>query len=118
MVAKLRSILRQTRWSLIAKASIFGVAWFFLPFWVFTIVAIYLYLSSLFRAGRFLFPFFLIYAITWFSSPTLWLALYASVLFCCILGIKDLIFIKRAQVYEIFALLALFLVYTGFFARF
>ena len=43
MAGKLKSISRQIHWSLLLKAAVFALAWFFVPFWLFFLIALYLY---------------------------------------------------------------------------
>lgn len=118
MAAKLKSILERIPSSLLLRAIVFGAAWFWLPFWLFLIVALYLYLVPLFRPAKLALPFLILLVFAAVEPPNVWLAVLFSVLFYLILGIKDLILIERRSAYEVLVLLTLFLMTMKFFFRF
>ena len=64
MEEKLKSILKQIHWSLVLKATIFAVAWFALPFWIFLLLALYLYFVPLGGSAKVVLPFFVLIFVT------------------------------------------------------
>ncbi len=118
MVEKLRLASRQIPWSLVLRAAVFAIAWLYLPFWLFLLIVLYLYLSPLFQPLKLALPFLLLLFFTAAEPATVWRAVFFAVLFALILGIKDLIFIERKSAYEILILLLLFPLYIIFFSHF
>jgi hypothetical protein len=118
MAEKLKSILKQTHWSLVIKAVVFGVAWFFLPFWLFLLVALYLYFVPFFQSHRLFWPFFALLILT-FVEPAnfLFLIVFAG-LFYYLLLIKDLLLIDRRFAHELLVLVLSFLLVHDFYERF
>lgn len=115
MAEKLRSILKQTNWSLVLKAIIFGVAWWALPFWLFVLVALYLYFVPMTGASKVSVPFFVLLLITFLQGQTWLSAVIFAALFYFILLIKDLLIIDRRPAYEILILILSYLLLRGFF---
>lgn len=115
MAEKLRSILRRISWSSVLKAVLFGVAWWALPFWLFILVALYLYYVPLTGAHKTWAPFWVLLLIT-FLQPQggIAAAIFAAV-FYCILLVKDLIIIDRRTAYEVLMLVLAYLLLRGFF---
>ncbi len=60
MAEKLRSISKRINWSLVLRSVIFGVAWWALPFWLFLLVALYLYFVPITGASKVSVPFFVL----------------------------------------------------------
>ncbi len=118
MEVRLRSISRTIPWSLTLKAAVFGAAWLWLPFWLFLLLALGLYFVPLFNPGRLWWPFAAAIFFAALLAPNLWAALFLAGLFYMILGIKDLIFIRRAEAYQALVFLLFALAYLNFFARF
>lgn len=118
MAAKLLSIVKLIPWSLAARAAAFGLAWLLVPRWVFFLVALMLYFVPLFRSLRFLFPFLILLFFAAVEVPGGWLAFFLTSSFFLLLGVKDLVFIRRRAAHEIFLFLLLFLVAFRYFARF
>lgn len=115
-MGKLKLTLDQIHWSLVLRAVLFGLVWFFLPLWAFFIVAAYLYLVPLFRPFRLAPPLLITLFFAAVHTPSFWLAVLLAVLFYLILGIKDLIFIDRFSAYELLALLIVFVMLVKFFS--
>ena len=118
MAVKLRSISRSIPWFLIFKAAVFGAAWLFLPFWLFLLIALYLYFFPPFQIFRLGLPFLLVIAGAAVFERGLVTGAILSLIFYLILGIKDLIFIKRVLAYKVMTVALIFLVTSGFFPRF
>ncbi|MBI2033594.1 MAG: hypothetical protein HYT13_00640 [Candidatus Liptonbacteria bacterium] len=118
MAVKLRSISRSIPWFLIFKAAIFGAAWLFLPFWLFLLIAFYLYFFPPFQIFRLVLPFLLTTLSAAVFERGLVRGAFLSLTLYLILGIKDLIFIKRVLAYKLMTVALIFLVTSGFFHRF
>jgi hypothetical protein len=118
MVEKLKSILSQTRSSLLAKAIIFALAWFLLPFWLFIVAALYLYLVSLFQADKLAVPFSLLLVLTYIEPHSFPYAIVFAAFFYYLLLIKDLLLIDRKAAYEILVLGLFFFLFRSFYAQF
>jgi hypothetical protein len=117
MVEKLRSILKRTNWSLLLKAVIFGVAWWALPFWLFLIVALYLYFVPITGAGKVSAPFFVLLLLSIFQNQSVVAAVIFGVIFYFIILIKDLLIIDRRSAYEILMLVLAYLLMRSFFIK-
>ena len=117
MVEKLKSILRRTSWSLVLKAVIFGVAWWVLPFWLFLLVALYLYFVPFTGAPKVSVPFSVLLLISLFERQNLVDAVLFGAIFYFIILIKDLIIIDRRSAYEILMLVLSYLLVRDFFLK-
>jgi len=115
MAEKLRSILKRTSWSSLLKAVIFGAAWWALPFWLFAIVALYLYFIPITGAGKVSAPFLVLLLISLIQDQSVFAAIIFAALFYFILLIKDLIIIDRRSAYEILLLVLSYLLVRSFF---
>jgi hypothetical protein len=118
MAARLKSILGRIHWSLPLRVIIFGFGWLVLPFWLFVILALYLYLVPFFDVRRFFLPFLAVIFFAAIEPKSFLFAVVFSGTFYLILGAKDLIFIDRKTAYEILTLLLSFFIFIGFFSRF
>jgi hypothetical protein len=123
MAAKLKSISRQIHWSLLGKATLFAVAWFVLPFWLFALVALYLYFFPLFNTWKLFWPFFALLILTYIEEPGtgvpgwIFLVVFAA-LFYYLLLIKDLLLIDRKSAYELLILVLSFFLLGDFYGQF
>ncbi len=115
MAEKLRSILKQTNWSLVLKAVIFGVAWWALPFWLFLLVALYLYFIPFVGAENVSVPFFVLLLISFFQAQSALAAVILGVIFYFMLLVKDFLIIDRRSAYEILMLVLSYLLVRNFF---
>jgi hypothetical protein len=115
MAEKLKSILKRTSWSLLLKAVIFGVAWWVLPFWLFLIIALYLYFVPNAGAGKVKAPFFVLLLISLLQHQNVLAAAIFAGAFYCILLIKDLLIIDRRSAYEVLMLVLSYMLIRGFF---
>jgi hypothetical protein len=117
MAEKLRSILRRTSWSSVLKAVIFAVAWWALPFWLFVLLALYLYYIPLTGAGKVSAPFWVLLLLSFLQAPNALSALIFGLIFYFILLIKDLLIIDRRSAYEILILVLSYLLVRNFFLK-
>ena len=115
MVEKLRSTLKRTNWSSLLKAVIFGAAWWALPFWLFLIIALYLYFVPIMGANKVLAPFFVLLLASFLESQGAVDAVIFAAIFYCILLVKDLLIIDRRSAYEILMLVLSYLILRSFF---
>lgn len=118
MVARLKSISKQIHWSLLTKASVFGLAWFFFPFWLFILIALYLYFVPPSQAGRLGVPFLVLLILTYIEPANLWYAIIFALLFYCLLLIKDLLLIDRKSAFELLVLALSFFLFNSFYSNF
>ncbi|HUC31562.1 MAG TPA: hypothetical protein VMR99_02655 [Candidatus Paceibacterota bacterium] len=117
MAEKLRSILKRTNWSLVLKAVIFGVAWWALPFWLFLLIALYLYFIPLTGTGKVAAPFFVLLLISLFQNQNALAAVLFAALFYFIILIKDLLIIDRRTAHEVLMLVLSYLLVRSFFLK-
>ena len=117
MEEKLRSILKQIRWSLFLKAVIFAAAWLFLPFWLFLLVALYLYFIPVPQSGTIAGPFLVLLLLMFLEPAGLLFAVIFGLVFFYVLLIKDLVLIDRKSAYEITILFLAFLLFRDFYER-
>ncbi len=117
MVEKLKSILSQTHWSLLLKGFVFAAAWFLFPFWLFLLIALYLYFVPVPQSRTVAGPFLVLLLLTFLEPVSLLVALIFAAIFFYILLIKELILIDRKSAYEITILSLIFLLFLGFFER-
>jgi len=115
MAEKLKSILRRTSWSLLLKAAIFGVAWWALPFWLFLIIALYLYFIPTTGARKVSAPFFVLLLVSFLQGQSALAAIIFAAAFYFILLIKDFIIIDRRSAYEALMLVLSYLLVRSFF---
>jgi len=118
MAARLKSISRQIHWSLLLKAAVFALAWFWLPFWLFFFVALYLYFVPLFQSRKLAVPFFVLLILSYAQPPSALFALVFGAIFYAIFLIKDLLVIDRRSAYELLVLALSFLLLRGFYMKF
>lgn len=118
MAAKLKSITRQIHWSLLLRAAAFALAWLYVPFWVFLLVALYCYCVPIFRADKFAVPFGVLLILTAFHSPDGWMAFILGAIFYYLLLIKDLLVIDRTTARSILVMILSFFLLREFYAAF
>lgn len=115
MVGGLRSIAKRISWSSLARAVIFAAAWWVAPYWLFLIVALYLYYVPLTGAGKVSAPFWVLMLIA-LVEPQGWIfALILAAVFYYILLIKDLLIIDRRTAYEVLVFVLSYLLMRDFF---
>ncbi len=118
MAAKLKSILRRTHWSLLLRAAIFSLAWFLFPFWLFALVALYLYFIPPFQTGRLLWPFAALMILAFIEPANLLFLVIFLAVFYYLLLIKDLLLIDRKSAYEILIFILSFFLLRDFYRAF
>jgi hypothetical protein len=115
MAEKLRSILKRISWSSVLKAVLFAVTWWVLPFWLFLLIALYLYFIPTTGARKVSLPFFVLLLITFLQKPDIIFAVIFGAVFYFLLLVKDLIIIDRRFAYEVLMLVLSYLLLRGFF---
>ncbi len=118
MEAKLKSISRRIHWSLVLKAAVFALAWLWLPFPLFFLIALYLYFVPLFQSGKLAFPFFVLLVLAYVQTPTPFFAVVFGAALYVIFLIKDLLVIDRRSMYEFLVLALSFLLLRALYMRF
>jgi hypothetical protein len=116
MVAKLKLARELIPWSLVIKGVIFAVAWLLLPYLLFLMVAAFVFYNPPFQATRFSPIFLLIAWLAYLFSSGIREAIFLVVLFVTALGIKNLIFIDRVLVAQVFLVAASFLLWLALFS--
>lgn len=100
------------------RAVIFGLGWFLLPFWLFVLLALCLYLVPFFGVKRFFLPFLAIIFFAAIEPRNFLFAIVFAGVFYMILGVKELVFIERKSAYEALTLLVEFFAFIKFFPYF
>ncbi len=83
------------------KAFFFGMAWNFLPTWIFVPIALGLYFIPTFQTKKLLAPFAAILLLCFSRTPSFAYALILCVVFGWMLFIKELMLVDRRSAYEI-----------------
>jgi hypothetical protein len=104
--------------ALVIRAFIFGLSWYFLPFWLFAVVALVLYLVVIFGTRKFALPFLTIVFFAAIEPKSVFFAVIFAAIFYLILGVKEIIFIERKAAYEILVLVLSFFAFVDIFRRF
>lgn len=130
MVIKLRSVFRNRQSLLILKAVLF---WGFLAlYWsqdggfissvIFILSAFYFYASPIFHVSRFFFSFAALTIVTMSAMSSvaitgfLILSVFSAVLFYCLMAIKNLVFVNRAEWHYALMLAVIYVALVAFFA--
>ncbi len=113
MGEKFASISNRIHWSLALRSAVFGAAWYALSFPFFALVGIFLYCVPLFEPRRFLVPFLMLLFLAAVTPPFALFAFFFACALYLIVGMKDLILVKRAVAYE--GLMLLLFLGLGFF---
>ncbi len=112
------SKLKERFWSLrgtIIRAAIFALAWGVFPFWLFLLVALYLFFVPPAQAGTVIVPFIVLMSLAFFSPTGFLMAAVFGLLFWYILLIKELYLIDRKVAYETLLLVLIFLMFRLFY---
>ena len=115
MAAKLTSISRQIHWPLLIKAAIFAAAWWYLPEWLFVVVACGIYFFPFFEAQRNFPAFLVLLGVAIATAPSMLMAAIYGALFYYLLLIKDFLVVDRKSARTIFAMALSFLLFREFF---
>jgi len=86
-----------------------------LPFWLFLLIALYLYFVPMTGAHKVSVPFFVLLLITLLQRPGIIFAVIFCIVFYFLLLVKDLIIIDRRSAYEMLMLVLSYLLMRGFF---
>jgi hypothetical protein len=117
MEEKLKSILKRTHWSSLLKAVAFGAAWWLFPFWLFLLIALYLYFVPFSGTAKIAVPFFVLLVISFFEGQNIiWAVIFAAIFYFVML-IRDLLIIDRKSAYEILVLILSYLLIRNFFLK-
>ncbi len=114
------SRLKERTWSLrgtIVRAAIFAVAWGVCPYWLFFLIALYLFLVPLSQARNLAAPFIVLLGLAALIPTGFPMAVFFGVLFWYILLIKELYLVDRKTAYEVLVLGLAFLVFRLFYMR-
>lgn len=115
MAAKLKSISKQIHWSLLLRTAVFALSWFLLPFWLFLLVALYLYFVPFFNARKLFWPFFALMTLAYIEPVgVVFLVIFAAIFYYLLL-IKDLLLIDRKSAYELLILVLGFFLIRSFY---
>ncbi len=118
MAERLKSILSQTRWSLLGRAIVFAAAWWLLPYWFFLLVALYLYFVPPFQARSLVAPFFAILILAFIEPQGIFFAVILGAIFYYLLLIKDLLLIDRKSAHELLVIALSFFLLRDFYRTF
>lgn len=115
MAQALKLISEKIHLPLVLRSAVFSLAWLYLPFWAFFVLALYFYFVPLFHPGKLAPPFLAIIFFMALEPRGFLLAVLFAALFYLILGIKDFILINRQAAYEALVLLLVFFLAIEFF---
>lgn len=110
MADGLRSISRRISWSSLLKAVFFAAAWWVLPFWLFLLLALYLYFVPITGSQKVAGPFFVLLLLCLATGRDVYSALLFGAVFYFTLLIKDLLIIDREAAHEVLILVLSYLV--------
>ncbi len=108
MEARLKLISKRIHWSLLLKSLLCGVLAAYGPNWLFVLAVLYVYFIPWFRPVRFLVPLLMILACGFVLPAGPMTMLLVSALTFVLVGIKDLVIIRREDGWEFFTILSLF----------
>jgi hypothetical protein len=100
------------------KAIVFGVAWYFLPTWLFACVALVLYFVPFFQTSVFLSAFVGLLVLAAWAPAGILYGILLAMLFGWLLSIKDLMFIDRRVSYEMLVFTVSFFLLHQFYSSF
>jgi len=115
MAVTLRSISKQIHWSLLAKAIAFVLAWWYVPTWLFGVVALGLYIVPPFQLRRNLAPFLVLLGISFVTPPSILMVFVYGALVYYFFLIKDLLVIDRKSGRAVLAMALSFFLFREFF---
>jgi hypothetical protein len=122
MVARLKSISSQIHWSSLLKAAVFALAWFVLrgpvSFWLYIILALYLYFIPISESGKVAGPFLVLLLLSALEPPSILFMVIFGAIFLYILLIKGLVLIDRKSAYEVLVFFLSFILFRDFYIRF
>lgn len=116
MVEKLKLAHERIPWFLVVKAAVFGLAWFFAPFFAFLIVAAVLFFYPPFQVRRFSPLFLLLIGMAYLLPSSYAATVLLGSLFFILLGMKNLILVDRVFAAESFFIIQSLLLWFLFFS--
>lgn len=116
MFSHVKDRFRSLRGPLV-RAAIFAVAWGVCPYWLFLLIALYLFLVPISQARNLAAPFIVLLGLAALIPTGFPMAIVFGVLFWYILLIKELYLVDRRTAYEVLVLGLTFLVFRLFYER-
>ncbi len=116
MLQRLKERAISLRGSLI-RAVIFAIAWAIFPFWIFLVVALYLFFVPFSQAKSVIVPFLVLMVITALQATGFYAAVIFGAIFWYILLIKELYIVDRKMAYEMLSLALVYLLFRAFYLR-
>jgi hypothetical protein len=116
MAAKLTSISKQIHWSSLIRAAVFAAAWWYLPSWLFFIIACCIYFLPAFESGKNLWAFLVLLGVSLATPQSAFMAVLYGALCYYLLMIKDLLVIDRKSARAILAMALSFFLFREYFA--
>jgi hypothetical protein len=101
----------------IVRAAVFAVAWALLPFWLFAIVALYLFFVPPSQAKSVFVPFIVLLVLAALTPQGFSAAAIFGLIFWYIILIKELYVIDRRTAYEVLVLALIFLLFRVFYGK-
>jgi hypothetical protein len=115
MAARLTSILKQIHWSSLTKAVVFAAAWWYLPTWLFVVVACTIYFFPPFESRKNLPAFLVLLGISLATPLTAIVAVIYGALCYYLLLIKDFFVVDRKSARAVLAMALSFFLFRQFF---
>ena len=116
MLRKLKEQALSLKGSII-RAAIFALAWAFCPFWLFFLIALYLFFVPFSQIKSVIVPFLVLLALTALQSTGFYAAVIFGLIFWYILLIKEFYIVDRKSAYEILVLVLTYLLFRVFYLR-
>lgn len=115
MAVKLASISKQIHWSSLIRAVIFAASWWYLPTWLFLVLACAIYFLPPFETQRNLPAFLVLMGISLATQPAILVAVIYGVLCYYLLLIKDFLVVNRKSARAMLAMALSFFLFREFF---
>lgn len=116
MISKFKERLWSLRGTII-RSAIFAVAWGVCPFWLFLLIALYLFFVPPAQAGTVVVPFIVLMGLAFFTPVGFLMAIVFGLLFWYVLLIKELYLIDRKAAYETLSFVLVFLMFRLFYEQ-
>jgi hypothetical protein len=101
----------------IVRAVLFALAWAFCPFWLFFLIALYLFFVPFSQSKSVIIPFLILLALTGLQSVGFYAAVIFGLIFWYILLIKEFYIVDRKSAYEILVLALTYLLFRIFYLK-
>ena len=115
MAVKLTSISKQTHWSSLIKAAVFAASWWYLPSWLFVLVACAIYFLPPFESRKNLWSFVVLLGVALATPSSVLMAVLYGALCYYLLLIKGFFVIDRKSARAILAMALSFFLFREFF---